>query len=897
MKKSSKNSRLDKIKKPTKKMMIILSVVLIMLMTLILSNILLSNKNIINKLKGEVSSTSESGQTNKLIILDNYLMPDENKETFDFQIYNGSDSQIEVIGIVIEGPLEGQRIEGALKDILGITFTVDSHKTETIAFPNENIFSGTYSLFKQFDTNILKVGFKYKSGDDTYFVYNDIYSSNYKSETMKLPLFSDSSLVISNNEKNIFNINLNDNLIFQIVYPKHLIIDKSELKKLVGLFSNPMNDLTSISAYPTYEDAKKLFQYIPNKIKGPIFLSDAGSKLSTTADMFGEKNSSNINEYFTALQKYNYNGTTGDSDLPLYTLTMGTAVGYNNFSIFSLAYGYSADIGFLFSFFSSENIPVLDNVKITPGLYFKYRQDDDDTTEDLVSTSSEFSSILNGEKTVPYFYLTVYDKSNLKTAVEKATETMSNTKNDFKTSLVSEYNVNGETLIHDAVLAYNNLVSYSNGVKTVNINQTEIDRLTEELNRKTNFLEKRPIADYSSINTYKGIIDNINRNRYDDNAFDKVDKEISNVVYDLSEAYQIRVNYFAKKIEEELNKIDADYTDIDNLLKTINTLNGAKYTVDSWNTLKSAKGKIVTGKKLLEQTLVDDMYTSLFNAYNSLVLKDNVTTTTTTKAVTTIKTTTKVQVKKANTDKLKEVYKKALALNKSYYEDITELESAMSEYPNVINATIDEQEKVDEVTRKISDAISKLSYKPADYTKIDELKVVIDKLDSSKYANFDGVTTALGNIIYGKKINEQDQVKTMYKDLKTAYDSLIVINKEDITYSNYLSSLMVKDNEIEFEKEKQTYNVKIDKKTDKLDLSAIAEDDTSVVTIIGNENLKDGSKVKVEVKSADRKVRIYTLNVQKAGYVNVKIIISLIVLLILLAVTLLIIKNKKKIDQ
>ena len=132
------------------------------------------------------------------------------------------------------------------------------------------------------------------------------------------------------------------------------------------------------------------------------------------------------------------------------------------------------------------------------------------------------------------------------------------------------------------------------------------------------------------------------------------------------------------------------------------------------------------------------------------------------------------------------------------------------------------------------------------------------------------------------------------KDGKTYTYMLIVTRK---TTSDYLSDLSVKGNDIEFIKTKQEYTVKVDKKTNKLDLSAIAEDENATVNIKGNKNIKNGSKVTIEVKSTDGSVRVYTLNVQKTGSVDVGIILILIMILAILAAIFKYVQEKQKVNK
>lgn len=55
-----------------------------------------------------------------------------------------------------------------------------------------------------------------------------------------------------------------------------------------------------------------------------------------------------------------------------------------------------------------------------------------------------------------------------------------------------------------------------------------------------------------------------------------------------------------------------------------------------------------------------------------------------------------------------------------------------------------------------------------------------------------------------------------------------------------------------------------------------------------------GSKVYVEVASPDGSVRVYTLNIQKAGSVDAKVIIIIIMILVILSGVIKYVQEKKK---
>lgn len=82
--------------------------------------------------------------------------------------------------------------------------------------------------------------------------------------------------------------------------------------------------------------------------------------------------------------------------------------------------------------------------------------------------------------------------------------------------------------------------------------------------------------------------------------------------------------------------------------------------------------------------------------------------------------------------------------------------------------------------------------------------------------------------------------------------------------NNYLSSLIVKDHEINFNKLKNNYDLTVGHDVDSLDVTAIAESEKAVVTITGNNDLKEGSnQIKITVKAENEDVREYVINVTK----------------------------------
>lgn len=86
---------------------------------------------------------------------------------------------------------------------------------------------------------------------------------------------------------------------------------------------------------------------------------------------------------------------------------------------------------------------------------------------------------------------------------------------------------------------------------------------------------------------------------------------------------------------------------------------------------------------------------------------------------------------------------------------------------------------------------------------------------------------------------------------------------------NYLKSLTIKSShemEPSFNKDVNTYNIKVPYEVEKLDLSYITNNEKSKVEITGNEDFKVGSVNTVEIKvtAEDGSVRIYSLNVTRS---------------------------------
>lgn len=119
---------------------------------------------------------------------------------------------------------------------------------------------------------------------------------------------------------------------------------------------------------------------------------------------------------------------------------------------------------------------------------------------------------------------------------------------------------------------------------------------------------------------------------------------------------------------------------------------------------------------------------------------------------------------------------------------------------------------------------------------------------------------------------------------------------ETLNTVHYLKSLVVGGYEINFDKEKLVYGLTIPSNVNKLEITALAEEEKFVPEILNNENLVDGSQVKINITDEYDNTTSYIINITKESSMNYLLIgaIGLIVLLIIILIILIIVKSNKK---
>ncbi len=437
--------------------------------------------------------------------------------------------------------------------------------------------------------------------------------------------------------------------------------------------------------------------------------------------------------------------------------------------------------------------------------------------------------------------------------------------------------------------------------------QQDVDDYVTSLQKALDALEMNS-ADYTAYNALLGskkIKDAVSKPEWytndatDYNTFKELYKQKSDYE-NLKISRQEDINNYVTGLQNAFAALEmnsADYTKLNDAVSNAKKYESNKFNYTNYSDLEKLINSINYNLTCDQQEKVDNLTKKINAAISNLVKKP------------------------ADYRKLSEVLSK-IPNDYSNYEvslqiQIKDFLEKVKLLPN--NLAYDEQEKIDELAKLGNDLVAKLSLVSKDnisnnnngntnknesipndeessvstdvilsYLKVNGKKVDISKTPFEYTVGYDvaeadisvGLSSSSSTSkIYGGKVlvpgNNNITIIVTTKEGKTYTYSLIITRSQS---SDYLSDLSIKESSIDFNKTKQEYNVKVGKNVNKLDLSAIAEDKNAKVTIKGNKNIKNGSKVKIEVESADGNIRVYTLNIQKSS-VDVSIILILIMVL------------------
>ena len=274
----------------------------------------------------------------------------------------------------------------------------------------------------------------------------------------------------------------------------------------------------------------------------------------------------------------------------------------------------------------------------------------------------------------------------------------------------------------ESVEALNAVIASIDRTKTVE-EQQAVAAYAEALENAIAALVRKPVpADYQGVEELLGKIPK-DLSIYTEKSVNALNVAKEAIVWDLDDSRQEEVDQFAENLKAALDGLTlkpADYSAVDAALaKVSNDL--SIYTEESIQPLQTAINSVESGKTILDQAEVDGWAAAIENALAGL------------------------QVRKADYSKVEEAIKKIPA-DLSLYTDasVKALEDAKNSV--VTERPVTEQESVDGYAKKIEAAIAGLTYKDADYSKVDSAGKKI-----TEQKTVDGYAAALEKAIAGLK--------------------------------------------------------------------------------------------------------------------------------------------------
>ena len=174
---------------------------------------------------------------------------------------------------------------------------------------------------------------------------------------------------------------------------------------------------------------------------------------------------------------------------------------------------------------------------------------------------------------------------------------------------------------------------------------------------------------------------------------------------------------------------------------------------------------------------------------------------------------------------------------------------------------------------------------------VSTISIEAEAEDEKAKVEIDGPDTLkIGDNEYTISVTSENDTTKFYK--------VIVTRKEADESSNTdIDNIKVKRYNLNFDKNSKTFYLSINKNTTKLNIEVTLDDEKSNYEIKGNENLKDGSIVKIIVTAEDGSTDTYRIIIQKDSKSNVPLIIILISSIIIIGIVVFALikrKNKKK---
>mgnify|MGYP004497998983 FL=1 len=132
----------------------------------------------------------------------------------------------------------------------------------------------------------------------------------------------------------------------------------------------------------------------------------------------------------------------------------------------------------------------------------------------------------------------------------------------------------------------------------------------------------------------------------------------------------------------------------------------------------------------------------------------------------------------------------------------------------------------------------------------------------------------------------------------TKFYKVIVTRKDEEESSNTdIKSIKIRGYHLNFDKNSKTFYLNIKKEDTELDITVNTKDKKANYDIEGNENLEDGSVVKIVVTAQNGDTDTYRIIIQKESTNIIPYIIGAAILIIIIVIIVVVMKNKKKKDN
>ena len=134
---------------------------------------------------------------------------------------------------------------------------------------------------------------------------------------------------------------------------------------------------------------------------------------------------------------------------------------------------------------------------------------------------------------------------------------------------------------------------------------------------------------------------------------------------------------------------------------------------------------------------------------------------------------------------------------------------------------------------------------------------------------------------FNLKVGKNKFIITVEAENGAKSEYIIIINRKKDGYilssNSYIRNIKIKNHKVSFNK--YTYDYTLTTKEDSLDINVKLDDSKATYEIIGNENLKNNSKITIKVTAENGSTREYNINIKKQT--NIVIVILMVVVTLL----------------